>query len=73
MKFNEIKDYNLAAIENIEGNVITLKPFSVVDGSGYDLFNINLSKEEIEMLLDENEDDLILLPYKNKQLLNFER
>ncbi|MFQ8921911.1 MAG: hypothetical protein ACLR60_08460 [Clostridium paraputrificum] len=72
MKFDETKDYNLATIERVLDDGIILKPISVVDGTGYEEFKVTLSKIEIKMLVEENNDDLILLPYKDKKLINFE-
>ena len=72
MKFDETKDYNLATIERVIDDGIILKPMSVVDGTGYEEFKVTLSKIEIKMLVEENNDDLILLPYKDKKLINFE-
>ncbi|MDB2104842.1 MULTISPECIES: hypothetical protein [Clostridium] len=72
MKFDETKDYNLARIEKVLDDGIILKPISVVDGTGYKKFKVELSKREINILVEENNDDLILLPYKDKKLIEFE-
>lgn len=72
MKFDETKDYNLARIDEMLEDGIILKPISVIDGTGYEKFKVTLSKREIRILKEENNKDLIFLPYKDKQLIDFE-
>lgn len=73
MRFDERKDYNLAKIDEILEDGLILKPISVIDGTGYEKFKVNLSEREIKYLVEENNNSPIFLPYKDKKLIEFKK
>lgn len=73
MMFDERKDCNLAKIDEILEAGLILKPISVIDGTGYEKFKVNLSESEIKYLVEENNNSPIFLPYKDKKLIEFKK
>lgn len=66
-----IDKYNLGVVDGYLEDGLILKPMVVLDGSGYERFKIEMSKEELDVIKsDEMEsENLLVLPYNNNKKL----